>query len=408
MKYAEESDEVTLSADEAALIFSFLPPTDILRARVCTTWRDAAKQTTVPPSKFEVDDMKSYNAMRVMSTALPNLQQLTIYDFVDGASKYVDGEDSHELISSPNFVFQTYEYNINLVSNFSKLRKLSVLSDAPLNGRYPTLFNFPLLQELVITECALLNVDFNMFARLTSLRKLDLRTMLHLTGNLGSLKVLKDTLEIINIHNCENVRGNFMVLANFPHLKELILWYTRDVTGDIRDIDEHDFPAMENLCLPHTVVGGIRYKFQRISDVPEFVQSIHPLLKRPSNPFGKGYEWYVSNKNAPWYLSSDSPDYYDSAGPPHPPFCVEFIHAGSRLGWSWVSPRHSFETGSHRCEINWLDPEPSSQCTSYTEEIQRIEHERDTHFYKGFTEPPTEEEYRLLCALSSGGNAYHL
>jgi len=72
-----------LSADEVAIIFGFLSPYDIMRARVCTTWRDAAKKTVVPPSLIHVEklcvifphplqiyDVRSYNAVRAMSTAL--------------------------------------------------------------------------------------------------------------------------------------------------------------------------------------------------------------------------------------------------------------------------------------------------------------------------------------------------
>ena len=62
--------------DEVAIIFSFLPPKEIMRARVCTTWRDSAKKTLVPMTEFVVDTVKSFNAMRAMSTSLPHLQQL--------------------------------------------------------------------------------------------------------------------------------------------------------------------------------------------------------------------------------------------------------------------------------------------------------------------------------------------
>eukprot|EP00985_Skeletonema_marinoi_P007722 scaffold3445_cov80-Skeletonema_marinoi.AAC.3 len=63
--------------------------------RVCTTWRDAAKKTLVPPSEFVVNNVRSYNAMRVMSTALSNFQfqQLQI-DHLGWGHKY--GEDPDE------------------------------------------------------------------------------------------------------------------------------------------------------------------------------------------------------------------------------------------------------------------------------------------------------------------------
>ena len=73
-----------VGTDEVSIIFSFLPRNDILRARVCTTWRDAATTTLIPLTKFVVYGIRSHNALRVMSTALPNLQQLSIYDLGQG------------------------------------------------------------------------------------------------------------------------------------------------------------------------------------------------------------------------------------------------------------------------------------------------------------------------------------
>ena len=40
-----------LSTDEVAIIFSFLRRQDIMRARVCRAWRQAAKKTIIP-SRF--------------------------------------------------------------------------------------------------------------------------------------------------------------------------------------------------------------------------------------------------------------------------------------------------------------------------------------------------------------------
>jgi len=67
------------SDDVVAIIFGFFPPKDIMRMRrVCKKWREAAKTTIVPMAEFSVDSVVKYNAMRVMTTALPNLQQITI------------------------------------------------------------------------------------------------------------------------------------------------------------------------------------------------------------------------------------------------------------------------------------------------------------------------------------------
>ena len=79
-----------MSADMMAIIFSFLPPKDIMRARLNRKWRDAAAKTMVPPTNFIVNTMAEYNAMIAMTTALPNLQQIELRDFEDD-HKYVDG-----------------------------------------------------------------------------------------------------------------------------------------------------------------------------------------------------------------------------------------------------------------------------------------------------------------------------
>jgi len=75
-----------------------------------------------------------------------------------------------------------------------------------------------------------------------------------------------------------------MDLADFPRLEELDLRCT-NVTGDLRDIiGEDDFPVLESLYLPDTFSRGIDYDFQRISDVPSFMHTIHLVLQRHQQP----------------------------------------------------------------------------------------------------------------------------
>ena len=52
----------------------------------------------------------------------------------------------------------------------------------------------------------------------------------------------------------------------------------------------------------------------------------------------------------------------------------------------------------HSCEINWLDPEPDREdddYKAYVEELKSIQEEITV--YRGYHQPPTEEEYRRLC-----------
>jgi hypothetical protein len=106
-----------------------------------------------------------------------------------------------------------------------------------------------------------------------------LGTNRHLTGNINSLRVLKDTLEKVTISQCFSVEGDIMDLADFPYLKELKLNDTA-VTGDIRDIGENDFSSLERLILPKSVYGGDGYVLQRISDAPDLMRAVYLLKKQ--------------------------------------------------------------------------------------------------------------------------------
>jgi len=367
-----------------------------MRARVCTTWREAAKKTLVPPTDtdFRVNSLRSYNAMRVMATALPNLQQLLICAWECGIGehkqKFSDGEDPDEEWARRTANYITHD--ISIIPRFRNLRSLEI-EEASLNGRYPVLFDFQLLQLLSILNCHSLKFDLGMLSGLPSLKELRLIGNRSLTGNICSLRVLKDTLEKVKIYNCTNVEGNFMNLADFPRLKELNLICTEAITGDIRDIGEDDFPALESIYLPATVRGGMYCEFPLVSDVPSFMHAIHFLVLRTPTLFSYIciFEHWRSGAFG-WKLSEASPDMYDrEIGSPYPPFELQLIRAGSRRGWSWCAYGHS-------CEINWLDPEPISESDgyeAYIEDLQRIE--QHINFYRGYYEPPTAEEYRRLC-----------
>eukprot|EP00985_Skeletonema_marinoi_P007726 scaffold3445_cov80-Skeletonema_marinoi.AAC.7 len=356
-----------LSADEVAIIFSFLHHQDIMRARVCKTWRDAAKKTLVPLCEFRVDSVRAYNAMRAMSTALSNLQQLSI-SYINGRHKYSYGEDPDEVQARRTANFITHD--INIISNFTKLRVLHI-EDAPLNGSYPVLFSFPLLEKLIISDCIHLKFELDMLQGLTLLKELDCSQNFRLTGNLSSLRALKDSLEKVRIDGCFEIFGNLMDLADFPRLKKLDLNSTK-VTGDIRDIGRKDFPALESLALPRTVMAVLVMSFSASLSV--------------------GFYWRLSVDSPDWYGGEIDPWVDDYT--PKPPFNLQIVQAGSRRGWSW----YSFRAGAVcSCEINWLDPEPSSESSdyeAYIKELQRIEQRID--FYRGYHEPPNEQQYRRL------------
>jgi hypothetical protein len=368
-----------LGTDVVANIFGCLDPVDIMHARLNKKMREAAKKTIVPLDNFSIDSVDKYNAMAAMTTALPNLQQLTI-SYPGFGYKYIDGEDPDE--NRAAFTANWATHGLDILSRFSKLRIL-VISSAPLNGRYPLLFNFPLLQNLTIWNCHNLKCDLEVLAGLPSLTELQCEHNHGLTGNINNLRMLKNTLTKVQINRCRNIRGNFMDLADFPHLKEMNLRWT-NVTGDIREVSERDFPALESLSLPSGVYGGQGHELQRISDAPDIISTLCSFKKQRPTLLK---DWYGR-------LSQDSPDWFhgeeDDKGYGTVPIYIVFVQAGPRLGYRWET-EHDVPIA---CEVNWLDPEPdreSSDYEKYTKELQEIE--RKVDIYRGFHQPPTEEEH---------------
>jgi hypothetical protein len=372
-----------LSIDILANIFSFLSGAKeiMCKRRINKKSMEAVKKTIVPLTNLRVGSVERYNAINVMTRAMPNLQEITICNnFVWGSHKWSDGEDPDEE-EAAEYANHT-SHDIEIISNFSKLRILEIR--ASLNGRYPFIFNsFPLLQKLTINYCYNLKWDLGMLAGFHVLKELNCDSNYVLTGNITSLRVLKDTLEKVEIFNCENVEGNFMDLADFPYLKELELFGTA-VTGDIRDIGENDFSSLEQLTLPKGVYGGMGYELQRIADAPDLVRTLYLLGKQcPKIKLNKGWYGMLSEDSGDWYESLDK--YYT------PPFFISFVEAGSRIGYRWKT----FFSSS--CEVNWMDPEPNRESSDYEKYIEKLlEIERDVTKFRGFHQPPSEEEYRTL------------
>ncbi len=386
-----------LSTDVVAKILGYLggPEEIMLSRRVCKKIRDAATIAIVPSTDFRVDSERRYNLIVAMRRAIPNPQSMNTYDEVARVlpnlqrvsifslgtrQKFEDGLDPDKDQATKTRRYWK-AHDIRVLSSFKKLRVLSLYC-APLNGTYPLLFNFPLLVSLSISHCKYLKWDLRMLERLTILKHLHVENNQYVTGNISSLRMLKGSLESLEISNCLNVVGNFMDIADFSRLDYLRLEGSA-VTGDVRDITVNDFRGLNHLYLPSTVYGGVGYEFGSISEVPAFMNSIYRLQKRTPSLFDQ----------CVWYLSHSSPDSYVSLSfaetyLPPAPLEFTFIRAGPRLGWRWT-----------QCEVNWLDPEPdrrSSEYGRYTKELRRIQ--RNAMFYSGYWEPPTEEEYWRLCS----------
>ena len=234
-----------------------------------------------------------------------------------------------------------------------------------------------------------------------------------MSGDINSLRVLKDTLETIDIANCRKVVGNFMVLKDFPRLRKLDLRGTA-VTGDIRDIDSNDFKVLKELYLPRTVYGGSRYAFGSIAEVTEFMSRIRPLAHR----FAVSTSWRLSYESPDWYADPNQvqeEELRDDHEIPPPFVCELLTLGGTRMGWRWrcnfpsrdrmyfcengeiydelYGDGRVFET----CEINWLEPEPDRESDDYVKyEIQLTSLQLELSFFRGYHNPPTRDEFNRL------------
>lgn len=416
-------------------ILGFLDWGDLIVARgTCTQWREAVKHTLVPPSveartiwkggfdgprsedfqQFHVYNSKAYRLLKMMRTGMPNLQQihlsrfegmnpvaqmmpmagygdnngLPILGYDDSNERYLDGEEAEELVddnSDDGNGGQMNEpveaYDVSIISDFTSLRSL-ILNDAPLNGIYLCLFGFKHLRELHIRNggSCHLKWDLKMLSGMPLLEKLKC-IYSGATGSVGDLRFLKNTLRELTIVNSESedrkVGGDFMDLSDFPSLEVLDLRGAAGVGGDASKIRMSDFPCIRKFDLPGVI--------QSIDNVSEIVCVLAHFAMREVSCFSS------------LHLSEKSPDHYEMIGfGPFTTFKLEFVKAGPRLGWRWISPERRWEPGNcESCEINWLGSEPDADSNNfhlYHEEAEGLE--SSVRFYRGVYNLLSAEEYK--------------
>ena len=417
-------------------IIGFLDWRDFLHARgTCTQWREAVKHTLVPPSvetrtiwkggydgpksedfkQFHVYNSNAYKMLDVMRKVIPNLQQIHLSKFQgtdpvaqmmplggygdnngvpilgydDTDERYLDGEeaveetldddsaDTEEQMNEP----PAEAYDVSIIAEFTKLRSL-ILNDAPLNGIYPCLFGFKHLRELNIRNggCCHLKWDLKMLSGMPMIEKLKC-IYSGATGSIVDLRFLKNSLRELTIVNAESedrkIGGDFMDLSDFPSLEVLDLQGAVGVGGNASKLRMSDFPRIRKLDLPGVI--------QSLDNVPEIVCVLsHFAMRVPS---------CLSSLR----LSENSPDHYGRVGfGPLTTFKLEFVKAGPRLGWRWISPERRWES-SESCEINWLGSEPDADSNNfrvYHEEASDLE--SSVSFFKGIYNLPSAEVYQEM------------
>lgn len=391
--------------DELALatIFSFLDLNDIIKCcrGVCTKWKSAASKTFISPTytkeyfklvvEPKINTARDCDRLIWLAHTFPNLQGIQLgvdhkkRDFI--WREGIGGEDIEADTRYYNKPMQTYPtYDVSLISTFRNLRVLELKTDGLMRGRYPCLFDFPMLETFKIEQVySKVQWDFSMLAGFPQLKELDVSIDDQIEDDISNLRILKNTLQKVKLRFCDKVSGNYMVFADFPRLTTLDLDNEMPkLCGDIRDIKSTDFPSIEDIILPYNCTFGAS-KIERIADAKDCMLAVYNLHKQiPSFP------------NKRFKLAHDSQDRYDFQGNNSfhkPPFYIDFVKAGPRKGWRWTNCCVGGD-----CEMNWFDPEPEEGSSKHEEymSVLKFRYSNDVDFFKGFHGPPTEEEYGEL------------
>ena len=394
VKHADAVGAALSDPNLLSRILAFLNWRDILRSRVCRTWRQVARITDVPESIQNVWHMPDFNvnnrefvmALGWLSQELPRIQSVNVCFnvYTTKAFEIAVGDDP-EL---PLLQSACIDPPVSLcsISNFRNLKRLSI-NRASFNGSYPYLFDFPELRTLELVDVGRLVWDLKMLKGLPKLEHLIAVRNTHLVGRLDDVRILHRSLVKLSLTSCYQVKGDLMDLRDFSNLKEISLTDCNNIVGDIRNVRTGDFASVESFGkLPDSVFGG----------------SYLPCIADAASIM---YSWYILKKKNPLILSPSgnglcrlslpiwSTERYinDVHHTRFMPTCVEFVTAGSRLGWRWTN---AVRGGS--CETIWLDPAPNpfdEGYDVYLRELQEVN--RDVSFYKGFFGPPPQEEHLL-------------
>jgi len=389
-----------LDLDLLSTVFQFLHWEEILKARcVCQKWKQAAQLTCMPLNwSYDKFGWKKYNVLEVpredatvlnwIGAALPRLPGIRLDKLLVAAGQDPE-EEEIRIEHDPCYL------DLNILKNFRNLQFLS-LTRLDLNGRYPFLFQFQSLQILNVSYNPNMKWDLEDVGRgLPNLERLKAARNPFLTGNLSSLRTLRHKLVSLILFGSSNITGSIHNLADFPVLEEVNVTETA-IEGDLSRLGPNDFLAIQSWCLGENVRGS--KDIPRISDAARLMQSLYPMKKRKSNLF-------LFHR---WTLQDDSLDYYNRNYPQRnninfrPPFWIEFLQAGPRVGWRWTN---AARFGA--CLPNWLDPEPQPQEEGYDEYLKMAKlYESQVEIYRGFTAPPTAAQHDELVMNLVSGHAW--
>jgi hypothetical protein len=367
--------------DVLSRTLTFLEWKEILALRcVATSWKQAIARAPVEDQVH----VNSNQALRLVCGMIPKLKHLKL-----------DQSSDDDILQHRD------EEETPLLHNFSNIQQFQCLhtTDSPLH-------NYDLRSLLCHwqnLQCLNLHGNENLQWSLSDLAPLkhirDIRVINNRELQGGTLDLLQRidqhdnakrtdafyNLEILDISGCNQVTGKLSHFAQMPKLQWLGITRTQ-VSGDLRtDVQPGDFVALQGFGLDMHAVYGANY-IDLVQDA-ELVMKARLQIMRQST-------WESPIWPLMLHLSPDSLEYHERptqrmyTSEKDPPFSIEVVVVGKRMGWRWSNYLGGF------CDTHWVDPEPDLDDEAYWTGLP--EFFAKSSYFSGFLDPPTPKEYVTL------------
>ena len=282
--------------------------------------------------------------------------------------------------------------------SFRHIRHLNIsYQNGHLQGYGPSevIFSLSTSEELDIGDNEGLEFDLSDVARLTRLKSFHCRACHKATGSLASLSHLQDKLESLCINFCGKITGNLTELASFSKLRELYMFDCGGITGDMGDIQQDHFLAIETFRIAGSGVRG--GELDSIDDAPDIMSAWSNFLNNGSVPRP------ISKKQIPWGHSLSLFAYSHDNFEAYPYRVISpLFKAGQRAGFVWAN-KNTIEEARGITKVTWLDPEPQLEdpgYAAYAEELGLLNallaSKSSTNAFCRMTRPPQKKSITIF------------
>ena len=365
-----------LDANLLARVLSFLGWKDVLKARACRRLREASLVTAIHDEVDIANSSGPHRDLGGFGAALPGMLRVRIPVIkVDEVS-----------------CRSVRDTDISLLSSFRYIKSLALVRCSLVVQSFPKLFGLTSLQTLKIEGVQDVRFGIANFSSLPNLKVIDCSVCRGLSGSIDYLSHLKCCLEYLRIESCGNIDGELTsALGEFLALRHLCLRNT-NIRGDIRIIQPRHFPSLKELDIAQNCHIFGSKPLMTTEEARDLFSAWHRILSHPRPlPISEVVKQKVD-------LHTSSPEYYRPGRytryERYPPLTVSFVLVGPRIGYQW---RNKF---GMTCDINWLDAEPDAThdryYVAYRAALRKLELEHQGSLYRGYSEPPTEEEWRQI------------